>query len=1109
MSEEENKYKNILEMPREERIALILKAVREDPYYSEKNGSFETMSEKANEVIEKYFHIGKENPLHVDQDRVYFEPDSRLIGRDGYVVAQGKYGTHFVTYKQNDIRFYDKQKVRNIDIFMEVISEPHERLKQKNGNIVYLRKIDVDNSCCFILRYEINAKGNLTFVGLLPEQTNKQIQKKKASNDLSDAPFGHFPPNLPSEEITSRISGSSVNDPDAYNKDNNNNDTTKKNLHMGGNVENLIEIVERDGEIRWQYEVDESQDRGGTGSATLYDYNDTAYEIITWNKDAEEHEPGSKTIGIGEKNKKSDQHLESRIPTKNKPNDKMEQGSTIKKVATGEGFDYYEGEANGNKFYKIVPEGSEAPTSGWHSKEAAIEKSGYPYNLYDYAPLRSVRVTYDNGFVQNTSMASGLSDQDIRDYFKVGREFNIGSGEHDRIAKVKEVEILKSAGGQVSDQRKKAFIDYVTSFYGKNGIYADYFKNDQVVANVPDGASNDEILKAVNQYIYTAGEKTWGGGDSIDRERVRDIMLEARGLPVDKMEAGGTITKVKVKTPKHPDGVYATVESELEHSIITNMGQFSKDDIIGDKDKRFQFDSRIIKERGGNIGINRNSNNKSHMEQGGRIKPNYRKGSMVVIAKDNDNDSYENYIGKPLRITHVAISEKDHPGFDSGIGQALYDLSVEATGEKVPFSLYDYELKSYKGNRKDFGGILVAGAIGAAIGAGAGYGYRDSITKHKEEALAAAARKQKAAKDKIEEQKAAFREKKENVKRKVIDGIQRLEGGGNVQYHEGGLIGKKVTFNHIVETDENGFLGNKKRKQEATGEIVDRAKRLGSTVYIVQEDSTGELFTLSLGELESASASDVNPISTEEVAERYDEKIEAADRIEDTDKEELEEEKEESKEESKEGVPMMEAGGKISDAKAKLKKEINALEKGIKGTLVSEENKDKMRTNIEKKKAKIDELEKIENADRIEDAERKKKQAEIEKEKKLRTKSSKNKSVYIDIEKSFTMKMRNAVREEGIPYSSGTSGDKFRMFLSNQHQLDIVTRIYNDRRGRLNMDLVRKEQVSSVIKHRSGKLKFVPEKVKPNAKDKLKVEKKRAIKKVEKSRGIKGKLSEE
>lgn len=56
--------------------------------------------------------------------------------------------------------------------------------------------------------------------------------------------------------------------------------------------------------------------------------------------------------------------------------------------------------------------------------------------------LRSVEVTFSDGSKLVTSMAAGLSDEDIKKYYKVGSSFNIGTVE-DKMVKVKSVKILK------------------------------------------------------------------------------------------------------------------------------------------------------------------------------------------------------------------------------------------------------------------------------------------------------------------------------------------------------------------------------------------------------------------------------------------------------------------------------------------------------------------------------------------------------------------------------------------------------------------------------------------------------------------------------------------
>ena len=64
------------------------------------------------------------------------------------------------------------------------------------------------------------------------------------------------------------------------------------------------------------------------------------------------------------------------------------------------------------------------------------------------------------------------------------------------------------------------FIPYVDSFYNeKNGLYP------------IKGLTNSMIIKATQKYISSQTENyTWGDGDSLDRERVRDIILTDNGL---------------------------------------------------------------------------------------------------------------------------------------------------------------------------------------------------------------------------------------------------------------------------------------------------------------------------------------------------------------------------------------------------------------------------------------------------------------------------------------------------------------------------------------------------------------------------------------------------
>ena len=60
-----------------------------------------------------------------------------------------------------------------------------------------------------------------------------------------------------------------------------------------------------------------------------------------------------------------------------------------------------------------------------------------------YPSLREVKITYQNGDVVYTTMAAHLTDQDIKNYFRIGKKFNIGKGGKDYIQAVKKVKIIK------------------------------------------------------------------------------------------------------------------------------------------------------------------------------------------------------------------------------------------------------------------------------------------------------------------------------------------------------------------------------------------------------------------------------------------------------------------------------------------------------------------------------------------------------------------------------------------------------------------------------------------------------------------------------------------
>ena len=70
------------------------------------------------------------------------------------------------------------------------------------------------------------------------------------------------------------------------------------------------------------------------------------------------------------------------------------------------------------------------------------------------------------------------------------------------------------------------FVDYVDSFYGQNDPLYPIMNQE-----TKQPLTKYDILRATENYLAKCSDEnetlcTWGDGDSLDRERVRDILLE-------------------------------------------------------------------------------------------------------------------------------------------------------------------------------------------------------------------------------------------------------------------------------------------------------------------------------------------------------------------------------------------------------------------------------------------------------------------------------------------------------------------------------------------------------------------------------------------------------
>lgn len=91
----------------------------------------------------------------------------------------------------------------------------------------------------------------------------------------------------------------------------------------------------------------------------------------------------------------------------------------------------------------------------------------------------------------------------------------------------------------LTNEQLDAFADYVFDFYGEGGLYNTLFEGYSLVTPA-------EVQKTTLNLIKTS--YPWGGGDSMDREMVRDCMLVARG--VTGVEYAPSIRKYNVELVK-------------------------------------------------------------------------------------------------------------------------------------------------------------------------------------------------------------------------------------------------------------------------------------------------------------------------------------------------------------------------------------------------------------------------------------------------------------------------------------------------------------------------------------------------------------------------------
>ena len=80
------------------------------------------------------------------------------------------------------------------------------------------------------------------------------------------------------------------------------------------------------------------------------------------------------------------------------------------------------------------------------SLETFVSSKEKELGIFNEAVKPVVKVTFDNGETIETEVADNATDDDIRNYYAVGKEFNLGQGGQDKMAKVKDVTVTRNVG---------------------------------------------------------------------------------------------------------------------------------------------------------------------------------------------------------------------------------------------------------------------------------------------------------------------------------------------------------------------------------------------------------------------------------------------------------------------------------------------------------------------------------------------------------------------------------------------------------------------------------------------------------------------------------------
>jgi len=390
--------------------------------------------------------------------------------------------------------------------------------------------------------------------------------------------------------------------------------------------------------------------------------------------------------------------------------------------------------------------------------------------------LRAVKVTYSDGSVINTNMSAKTTDQDIRDYFKIGKEFNIGTGSKDKKAKVKSVEILENEElneSKISAWQAKEILDKI------GGYEKDFFtlSTSQV----------SDLLSYAKQYKYRKSSNAPGSTSRMFHQHLQK--LAKKYMKEDVSESIGNLTNV-------PDSVLKNLYSETKKSSDKEA-----------KDAMSEIKAEM-KKRGLKEDVNESEG--IAYAQANKIKTLMNKGksfnvSMKEVLGHNDKKSdHFKEVNKHLKTLGIKVMESH---ILDEISQDLKDRYKSKSKEVIK----SLEPHAKRGEYKDIAKNLIAKRKAGLQKVGKPVAKKPFVNVESvEEGWGASGQKRQQ-----EEMKAEIAEYREKIKKEKPNELENYDAWVNKTGRRG-----KAAYDTVLKGQKHPSLKESLEESFKVGDIV-------------------------------------------------------------------------------------------------------------------------------------------------------------------------------------------------------------------------------------------------------------------------------------------------